>query len=205
MRKHITKTRPNHRFASFVNRRTIEARNLDTKKYLYHLELNRNVETYVQGGTKLVVWIRDKFIAFVPHFTVTQRDKKQAVFIDRKAELTEYIIVKLIHFYRQEQQEFVRVLPAQIHVQPYLENAEFLYRYAWEPVTIEHKFAVLEFFQKRSTTTTIKDFQSFFQSRGLSKGSVFALIFRNRLKVDMNEKVNENTVLQIGEVQEVSI
>ncbi len=204
MKKHITKARPNHRFASFKNKQTIEARNSDTKKFLYHLELNQKIERYIQGGLKILLPEQNRFIAFVPDFSVTCRDKNQVIFIDRKFELTNYTITKLTSAYRKQQQEFVRILPSQIHQQPYLENAEFLYRYAWEPITVEHKFAVLEFFQKRAATT-IEDFQLFLQSRGLTKSSAFALIFRSRLKVDMQKKINENTILRIGELQEVSI
>lgn len=182
----------------------MEAQNLDTKKYLYHLELDREVETYEQGGNKVVLPNQDRFISFTPHFIVTRRDKKQVVFIDRKLELTDHIISKLSTAYRNQQKEFVRVLPSQIHLQPYLENAEFLYRYAWEPVTLEHKFAVFEFFQKRRATT-IEDFQLFLQSRNLSRSSVFSLIFKNWLKVDMHRKLSENSVLLAGEIQEISI
>lgn len=204
MKKHITKTRPNHRFASFTNKQMISARNLDTKKYLYHLELDQKVEQYIQGGREILLLEQHRFIAFVPDFTVTCQDKRQVIFLDRKLELTDYTIAKLTNAYCKHQEEFVCVLPAQIHLQPYLENAEFLYRYAWEIITVEHKFAVLEFFQK-STATTIENFQLFLQSRTLSKSSVFSLIFRNRLKVDLHKKINENTVLRIGEIQEVSI
>lgn len=204
MKRHITKTRPNHRFASFINKQTIEARNSDVKKFLYHLELNQEVERYTQGGRKILLPEQNGFIAFVPDFTVTCRDKNQVIFIDRKLELTNYTITKLTSAYRKQHEEFVHVVPAQIHQQPYLENAEFLYRYAWEPITIEHKFAVLEFFQKR-TATTVEDFQLFLQSRGLSKSSAFALIFRNRLRIDIHKKINENSILRIGEIQEVLI
>lgn len=204
MKKHITKARPNHRFASFINKRTIEARNSDTKKFLYHLELNQKVERYAQGGRKIFLPEHNRFTAYVPDFSVVCRDKNQVVFIDRKLELTNYTITKLTNAYGKHQEEFVRILPAQIHQQPYLENAEFLYRYAWEPINIEHKFAVLDFFQKH-VATTIEHFQLFLQSRGLSKSSVFALIFRNRLKIDIHKKIDENSVLRIGEIQEVSI
>lgn len=206
MYKHITKSRSNHIVVSFLNDATMNVNNNDSKKYCYWLEMDAQVRSYRTGGGKVFLLNTNlSHTSYTPDFTVERKNAKtQVVFIDRKAQLTNCIMSKLSSAYLKNNQIFVRILPQQIHVNPYLQNAEFLYRYAWDRTNFEHHIVTYNFFQNHSAVT-LEDFQLHLESEGLQRSTVFKLIFDHRISIDMTKKIDENTIVRIGENQDIRI
>lgn len=193
---HITKTRPNHKFASVKNGKTISARRLDIKSYLYLLEFDYDVIDYSDDTQKILIPQNEKYHAFKPDLMVRRRFGQEVVFIDKKKLLTGTITSKLKSAYFNQNIGFLHVNPEDYLGTPYLYNMKLLYKYARTSITHEHHIVITKFFTSRNAAT-IEDLQIYMEQHSLDKTDVFSLIFHKHLLLNLEKEISDQTIIRI--------
>ena len=194
--EHITKTRPNHKFPSLKNRRTIAARNFLTLHYCYHLEYDAMVVSYCETANKILYEVNGYYTPFIPHFIVHHKEAPpKAVYLDQGGTLTDSTLSKIATVYRRKNMDFCRITAAEINSAPLLPNLHLLFRYARQIPTHADQLAVFEFFKTRRAAE-LGDLGVFFHSKGLNPTMPYSLIFHHQLTTELNKPLGVNSIVR---------
>jgi hypothetical protein len=188
------------KFPSFKMGRIVWYESLLERDYMYLLEIDSDVISYREQPGRIYYTLDGKRRHYTPDILVERRREKQLVEVKpkKKAEAEEYRRLFRIatETCRREGYEFRVATDEMIRLQPRLNGAKLLYKYARTPLLPQHQIVCHELFTVRREAT-LGEVARFFASRGIGRQVVYALIFRGVLSVDLMRPLNGDAVVRL--------
>lgn len=170
------------------------------RDFLYLLEIDPDVISYQEQPGRIYYSLGGKKRRYTPDLLVRRSRKKQIieVKIKKRAEQEQYARLFRIAQRACEKEgcEFKVVTEESIRLQPRLDNAKLLYKYARTPVRAQHQIVCHEFFVGREEASLGEVIQ-FFASRNTGQQVAYALIYRGILSVDLMQPFTRSCVVRL--------
>lgn len=171
------------------------------RDYIYHIELDPNVISYVSQPTGITY--RDcngKILNYTPDFWVQRSDCEEMVEVKPKEKTIESEFLEKIKSIQKELAikgyKYVIKTEEDILGEPRLSNLKYLYRYARFEADVVKRELCLRYF-KENKNAIIKDIINDLSDKGIGIEIIFQLIGKGDLVVDMDKKLNKESCVQM--------
>lgn len=188
------------KFPSLKMGRIVWYESLLERDYMYLLEIDSDVISYREQPGRIYYTLDGRRHHYTPDLLVERRCEKQLVEVKpkKKAEEEEYRRLFRIatETCRREGYEFRVATDEMIRLQPRLNGAKLLYKYARTPLLPQHQIYCHEFFAERQEAP-LCEITQFFASQRIDQQVVYALIYHGVLSVDMSEPLTYNCAVRL--------
>jgi hypothetical protein len=150
---------------------------------LYLLEFDPEIVTYTENVPPIAYQHMGRHCEYAFDFLLECSDRKLLVKLLRIGEQPQFQ-PRLRAICEKEGYELVVFTEEYIHAQPRLDNVKLLTRYARLSVAPHHLYTCHSFFTL-STSPTLGDLMEFFDTEGLERQSVLALLYHRMLIFDL--------------------
>jgi hypothetical protein len=189
------------KFPSLKMGRIVWYESLLERDYMYLLEIDSDVISYREQPGRIYYTLDGRRRHYTPDLLVERRREKQVVEVKpkKKAEAEEYRRLFRIatEICRREGYEFRVATDEMIRLQPRLNGAKLLYKYARTPIPPQHQIGCHEFFTVRQEAP-LGEVTRIFASRGIGQQVIYALIFRGVLSVDLMRPLTRAAVVRLS-------
>jgi hypothetical protein len=192
------------KFPSLKLGRIVWWESLLERDFIYLLEFDGAVLSYAEQPFRIRYTLNGKRHSYTPDFLVNRKNKRQIVEVKlrKKAGKEHYVILFRIiaAVCRNEGYEFVVATECDIRVQPRLDNIKLLWRYAKTPIHSHHHLLCREYFKTASASISIRlaDLISFFNSKGIGKDAVYAMLYRGLIWTDLKVPLEETSAIRLS-------
>ncbi len=169
---------------------------------LYYLEMNPLVKEYWEQPLRIKYFFNGKEHHYTPDLLIKTITAERDLVIEvkpasklQKESLSYFEIIKWICDLNNL--EFRIITDAEIRVQPKLDNVRLLYYYAKSPVTPQHIDLCKTIFSNDQKMLFV-DVAKMFMEHGFTINSLYALMFRNIIEVDLMKPINDNCLLSLS-------
>ncbi|HEV2859472.1 MAG TPA: TnsA endonuclease N-terminal domain-containing protein [Pyrinomonadaceae bacterium] len=188
------------KFPSLKMGRIVWYESLLERDYMYLLEIDSDVISYREQPGRIYYTLDGRRRHYTPDLLVERGREKQLVEVKpkKKAEEEEYRRLFRIagETCRRDGYEFRVATDEMIRLQPRLNGAKLLYKYAKTPLLPQHQIVCHEFFTVQREVP-LGEVTRFFASRGIGRQVVYALIFRGVLSVDLMCPLTQDAVVRL--------
>lgn len=171
------------------------------RDYLYLLEFDSDVISYEEQPLKVSYHIDGKPHLYTPDLRVVRRSKRQIAEVkdDENANKEEWVRLfrTVAPICQREGYEYIVVTDSVIRVQPRLDNLKLIYKYARASVTTEHQILLYGIFANRELLT-LEEIIRGFVSKGTAENTVYALIQRGILSLDLLQPIKPESVVRLS-------
>jgi hypothetical protein len=192
------------KFPSLKLGRIVWWESLLERDFIYLLEFDGDVLSYAEQPFRIRYTLNGKRNSYTPDFSVNRKNKRQIVEVKlgKKAGEEHYVILFRIiaAICLNEGYEFVVATECDIRVQPRLDNIKLLWRYAKTPIHSYHHLLCREYFKSASASisTRLIDLISFFNSKGIGRDAVYAMLYRGVISTDLKVPLEETSVVRLS-------
>ncbi len=155
---------------------------------IYLLEFDSDVLTYREQPLRIQYETSGKPHHYTPDFLVQRKDKQQLIEVKPEDEANDpdnqsrFRAISLRC--DEEGYQFVLATSDKIRMQPRLNNIKLLWRYSRAPIYPQHVIYCRELLAENDCVRLLDAFK-FFESKGTTRATVYALLWRGVLSVDL--------------------
>lgn len=191
------------KFPSLKTGKTVWWESQIERDFIYLAEFDTDVLTYREQPLRINYTLNGKRHIFTPDFLVERNGERQVVEVkpEEEASKPENIALfrVLIPIVREEGYRFVVVTDRVIRKRPRLDNIKFLWRYSRVPLDPQHFIYCRELMLRRENVR-LADAFAFFESKGATRATVYGLLYRGALEVDLMQPMSADVLVSLPSV-----
>lgn len=197
-RKNIT------RFPSLKMKRVICGESLLELDYHNLLEFDSDVLSFQEQPLKIEYILDGSNHFYTPDLLVVRANgQRQIIEVKREADAVRpenQLLFSLVRpICERASYVFGLALDRDIRREPRLRNVKVLLRYARTHVSLQHRLACSDFFNKKSQShATVRELVDFCCPRDVSPSKIYALICRGMLAVNIHETLGPNSLVWLA-------
>jgi hypothetical protein len=167
---------------------------------IYLLEFDNRVITYREQPLRIQYFLNGKLHFYTPDFLVESGDERRLIEVKPESKATKPEMVALFHAIAYAcliaGYQFVLMTDTMIRTQPRLKNIKLLWRYSRTPLDAQH-FIYCDELMSGKTNICLVDAIRFFELKGATRATVYALLYHGALGVDLFQPINPNAQLYL--------